>query len=147
MKGPTLVGQKFKEYTAAAFAQPDLYPAEISVIPRGYSDDPTRVDYSIRVQVGNAAAADTGSAAEVWVYDGRPDSGGTLLAGPLSIGCGSYSPQVFTWDGVIPQVPHILHVIVSAKGASDLNLANNQADFPVTPELPPKFTYFPLITR
>ena len=99
--------------------------------------------------IGNNQFADA-TCAQVWIYDGDPDNGGTLIAGPIPAsaiqsyyGNGRLSAY---WMGVEPLTQHTLCVQVDPIGVSDTNPGNNQACFSVYTELP-KLSFLPVIQR
>ena len=83
----TLVGQSFTDYQPIDRAQPDLFPLSLSVAPMSYNPGRTLVNYRLFVKIGNALSANTGASFQVWVYDGDPEAGGTLIAGPIPSTC------------------------------------------------------------
>jgi hypothetical protein len=136
---PTWVGQKFIEYQSLYPVQPDLYPQSLSIAPISTNPERTLGNYRVRVALGNNNFEDA-SCAQVWIYDGDPDNGGSLIAGPIPPSAiqsdnGSGIVNVY-WKDVLPQMPHTLCVQVEAVGAADTNHGNNAACFSVYTELP-----------
>ncbi len=146
----TLVGQEFQDYQPYNLAQPDLFPLSLSIAPVSYNPDFTLVDYRLDVNIGNSLLADTGSSSQVWIYDGDPDAGGTLIAGPISSNaiqrCGGTVMVLAHWIGVQPLTQHTLYVDVAPIGVSDTNPNNNRAFFTVYTDLP-KMCFLPLVHR
>jgi hypothetical protein len=100
------------------------------------------------LKIGNALSADTSSSAQVWIYDGNPDTGGTLIAGPVTSNaiqrCAGTGIVLAYWLAVVPLTQHTLYVQVTPIGVSDTNPANNRASFTVYTDLP-KLTFLPFI--
>ena len=144
----TLVGQAFKDYQPFDLAQPDLFPFSLSIAPVSYNPGRTLVNYRVDVKIGNAVLANTGSSAQVWIYDGDPDAGGTLIAGPISSDaiqrCGGARVVSAFWMDVQPLTQHTLYVQVEPVGVADTNPANNRASFSVYLDLP-KLTFLPFV--
>ena len=148
-KLPTLVGEAFIEYQSLNLAQPDLYPASLSIAPKSYNSDHTLVNYRLDLTIGNNAFADA-SCAQLWIYDGDPEAGGTLIAGPIasSVIRNYYGAGLVTayWMDVQPLTEHPLFVRAEPIGVADTNPDNNQASFIVYTELP-KLLYLPFVHR
>ncbi len=146
----TLVGQAFQDYQPFNLAQPDLFPISLSIYPLSYSDDRTRVNYRLDLNIGNALSANTSSSAQVWIYDGDPQEGGTLIAGPISSDaiqrCGGTVMVSAYWMEVEPLTQHTLYVLVEPIGVSDTNPDNNRASFSVYTDLP-KLHFLPILYR
>jgi hypothetical protein len=144
----TWVGQAFRDYQPLTLAQPDLFPASLSIGPMSYTSDHARVNYRLDLKIGNALSADTSSSAQVWIYDGNPDTGGTLIAGPVTSNaiqrCAGTGIVLAYWLAVVPLTQHTLYVQVTPIGVSDTNPANNRASFTVYTDLP-KLTFLPFI--
>ena len=144
----TLVGQSFKDYQPFDLAQPDLFPLSLSIAPMSYNPGRTRVNYKLFVTLGNALLANTGSSAQMWVYDGDPEAGGTLIAGPIPSAaiqrCGGTLMVPTYWMDVEPLTEHTLYVYVEPIGVVDTNPANNWAYFSVFTDLP-KLNFLPFI--
>jgi hypothetical protein len=143
----TLVGENFIEYQSLNLVQPDLFPVSLYIAPLSYNPDHTLVNYRLDIIIGNNQFDDA-SCAQVWIYDGDPDAGGTLIAGPIpsSVIQSNYGTGkvVVHWKGVQPLTPHTLYVKVDSIGVSDMDLGNNQASFIVFTDLP-KLLFLPLI--
>jgi hypothetical protein len=144
----TLVGQNFIDYQLN-LTMPDLYPISLAIVPISYNPERTLVDYRLDITLGNNQFPDA-SCAQVWIYDGNPDAGGSLIAGPIpssairsTFGTGILSAY---WQGVQPQTEHTLYVQVDPIGVSDLNPDNNRANFDVFTDIP-KLHFLPLIHR
>jgi hypothetical protein len=146
----TLVGQAFQDYQPFDLTQPDLFPVSLSIAPISYNTDRTLVNYHLFVKIGNALSADTSSSAQVWIYDGDPDAGGILIAGPISSDviqrCGGTVMVSAFWMAVQPLNYHTLYVQVDSIGVSDSNPDNNRASFIVYTDLP-KLLFLPCIHR
>ena len=144
----TLVGEAFIGYQSN-LAQPDLFPASLSIAPISYNSDRTLVNYRLDITIGNNLFADA-SCAQVWVYDGDPDAGGTLIAGPIPSSAiqSYYGNGIVTayWQEVQPLTVHTLYVLVDPIGVSDTNPDNNQASFIVYTDLP-QLSFLPFIHR
>jgi hypothetical protein len=145
----TVVGNAFTDYQSNNLAQPDLYPLSLTTVPVSYVSDGTLVNYRLDLTIENALFADA-SCAQVWIYDGDPESGGTLIAGPIwssaiqsYYGTGKVSAD---WKAVQPLTQHTLYVLVNPVGVSDTNPDNNQASFLVYTDLP-KLIFLPLLQR
>jgi hypothetical protein len=148
-KTPTLVGQAFINFQSTHLAQPDLFPLSLSIAPVSYNHDRTLVNYRLDITIGNSLFADA-SCAQVWIYDGNPDSGGSLIAGPIPssaiqsyYGGGRLSAY---WMGVQPLTQHTLCIQVDPIGVIDTNPDDNQACFFVYTELP-SLLFLPVINR
>ena len=144
---PTWVGEKFIEYQAVNLDQPDLFPASLSITPISFNPERTLGNYRVNLVIGNNMFADA-SCAQVWLYDGNPDAGGILIAGPIpssaiqsSNGTGVLSVP---WNEVLPLTPHTLFVQVDSIGVADTDPSNNRASFPVFTGLP-ELVYLPAI--
>ncbi len=144
----TLVGQAFHDYQSINLAQPDLFPVSLSIAPVSYNPARTLVNYRLDLKIGNAISADTSSSAQAWIYDGDPDAGGTLIAGPISSDaiqrCGGSGMVTAYWMAVQPLTDHTLYVQVEPIDVLDSNPDNNRASFIVYTELP-KLCFLPLI--
>lgn len=142
----TLVGQQFIGYQSN-LAQPDLFPVSLSILPVLYNSNHTLVNYRLDITIGNNQYDDA-SCAQVWIYDGDPGSGGTLIAGPIpSSAIHSYFGNGIVsayWMGVQPGAQHTLFVRVGPIGVSDTNPGNNQASFIVDTDLP-RLHFLPII--
>jgi hypothetical protein len=149
-KIPTLVGEAFRDYQSLSLVQPDLFPVSLAIAPVSYNHDHTRVNYRLDVKIGNALSADTGSNAQVWIYDGDPDGEGTLIAGPILSDaiqrCGGNGMVSAYWTEVQPMNYHVLYVQVDPIGVSDMDPSNNQAYYVVFLGLP-KLSFLPMIPR
>ena len=146
---PTLVGENFINYQAENLVQPDLFPESLSIMPISFNPERTQGDYRVRVLLGNNLFDDA-SCAQVWIYDGDPDAGGFLIAGPIpssaiqsADGMGVVS---VLWKDVQPLTSHTLYVQVEAIGVADSNPSNNRASFSVFTESP-QFVFLPSIHR
>jgi hypothetical protein len=144
----TIVGEAFIDYQSS-IEQPDLFPESLSVVPKSYNPDRTLVNYRLDITINNNLFEDA-TCAQVWVYDGNPDEGGVLIAGPIpssavhsNFGNGLVSAL---WMGVQPLTQHTIYVVVEAIGVSDTNPDNNQANFSVYTELP-KLHFLPVINH
>jgi hypothetical protein len=142
----TPVGVAFIGYQSN-LEQPDLTPDSLSITPVSYNSDRTLVNYRLDITIGNYQYGDA-SCAQVWIYDGDPALGGTLIAGPLTssaiqsyYGNGRVSAY---WIGVLPGPQHTLYVLVNPIGVSDTDLGNNQASFLVDTNLP-RLHFLPVI--
>jgi hypothetical protein len=146
----TWVGQVFRDYQSLSLAQPDLFPVSLSIAPISYSHNRTLVNYRLDLTIGNALSADTGSSAQVWIYDGNPEAGGTLIIGPIASNaiqrCGGTAMVSAYWMAVQPLTQHNLNVLVTPIGVSDINPGNNRASFSVYTDLP-KLNFLPNIYR
>ena len=146
----TLVGQSFQNYQPFNLAQPDLFPESLSIAPLSYNSDRTLVNYRLDLKIRNAISANTSSSAQAWIYDGNPDEGGTLIAGPISSDaiqrCGGSVMVSVYWMGVQPLTQHTIYVQVDSIGVSDTNPVNNRASYIVYLDLP-KLSFLPLISR
>jgi len=145
----TLVGENFIYFQEENLAQPDLEPASLSIAPLSYNQDRTRVNYRLEIGVDNNLFYDA-SCAQLTMYDGDPDSGGTLIVGPLpssfvkaDYGMGK---AVGYWNDVEPGAEHTLCVVVEAIGVEDEDGGNNKACYSVYLELP-NLTFLSIIRR
>jgi hypothetical protein len=149
-KSLTLVGQAMQNFQPVNLAQPDLFPLSLSIVPLSYNSDQILVNDRLDVKIGNALSADTGSSAQLRIYDGDPDAGGNLIIGPISSNaiqrCGGTIMVQTLWIGVQPLTEHTLYVDVAPIGVSDSNPANNRAHFTVFTDLP-KLYFLPSIHR
>jgi hypothetical protein len=145
-KALTLVGQAFRDYQPLNFAQPDLSPMDLSVTPVSYNQDHTLVNYLLIVEIGNALTANTSSSAQVWIYDGDPNQGGTLIAGPILSEeiqrCGGIRKLIIYWREAQPLTQHMLYVHVYS--GADSNHANDWANYSVYLSLP-GFHFLPFV--
>ncbi len=145
----TLVGHDFIEYQAAHLDQPDLYPADLSITPISYNPDTSRVNYRLDISIENNEFADA-TCAQVWVYDGDPQSGGSLIGGPLpaSMIRSNYGSGLLKtyWKDVLPLTNHTIYVKVEPIGVEDTNPTNNLAFFQVYTE-EPKLLFLSTILR
>ncbi len=130
----TLVGQNFINHQNQFVVEPDLFPSGLTITPISPSQLPGRFDYRLDITIDNNEFADA-TCAQVWVYDGDPGDGGTLIAGPLpasriqaNFGTGLLRAY---WQGVLPNENHTLYVKVEPIGTTDTNPANNLASFNV----------------
>ena len=144
---PTWVGEKFIEYQAENLVQLDLFPASLSITPISFNPERTLGNYRVNLAIGNKIFADA-SCAQVWLYDGDPDAGGILIAGPIpsSVIKSAYGNGVLSipWNDVLPLTPHTLFVQVDSIGVTDTDPSNNRASFPVFTGLP-ELVYLPAI--
>lgn len=148
-KQPTLVGANYIDYQAAHLQAPDLYPENLAIAPVSYNHDRTRVNYRLDITIGNVAYPDA-SCAQVWVYDGDPNNGGQLIAGPLpsSMIHSDYGNGRLTayWNNVVPLTNHLIYVRVEAIGVADTDPSNNLASYLVFTDLP-KLEFLPVVNR
>jgi hypothetical protein len=136
---PTVVGEGLIDYQATNLAQPDLYPAALSIASVSYNHESMLVNYRVDVTLGNYQFPDA-SCAQVWIYDGDPEDGGTLIAGPIpasairsDFGTGKLSVY---WKEIQPLTYHTIYVVVNPIGVPDVNPTNNRASFDVYLDLP-----------
>jgi hypothetical protein len=148
-KLPTLVGEKFIEYQSLHLALTDLYPLSLSISPISFNFDRTLVNYRVDITIGNNQFDDA-TCAQVWVYDGDPDAGGTIIAGPIPASAiksdYGYGLVSAFWMDVQPLTQYTLYVQVDAIGVTDSTPGNNRASFSVYAELP-KLNYLTFILR
>jgi hypothetical protein len=136
---PTLVGENFINYQAANIDQPDLYPSGLSIAPISINPERILGNYQVSVVLGNNLFGDA-SCAQVWLYDGNPEDGGILIAGPIPSSAiqaanGMGVVEVL-WIDVQPLTSHNLCVRIDSIGVADTDPGNNRACFPVFTELP-----------
>jgi hypothetical protein len=145
----TQVGLYFIDYQDTHLAQPDLLPLNLVVTPISYSQDYTRVNYRLEITVDNNLFYDA-TCAQLEVYDGDPDSDGTLIVGslPASFIKANYGTgkAVAFWKDAEPLGEHTLCVVVDSIGIADAVPGNNKACFNVSLELP-KLVYLPVIQQ
>lgn len=143
----TQVGEDFIAYQAANLVHPDLFPQGLSIAPLGYGDDRDHVNYRLNITVDNAAFNDA-SCAQLWVYDGDPQSGGTLIAGPLPASAfhanNGLGHVTVDWLNVLPLTDYVLYVHVEPIGITDSVPGNNWAHFSVSTALP-VITYLTMV--
>ena len=146
---PTLVGENFINYQSANLTQPDLFPASLSITPVSFNPEHTLGNYRVNVVLENNLFSDA-SCAQVWIYDGDPDAGGILIAGPIpasAIRSNNGTGVVNVgWKDVQPLTAHTLYVQVDSIGVTDTNPSNNRASFTVFTEIP-EFVFLPSIFR
>jgi hypothetical protein len=148
-KLPTLVGEAFIDYQSLNLVPVDLFPASLSIAPISYSPGRTLVNYRLDITIENDLFQDA-TCAQVWIYDGDPNAGGTLIAGPIpasaiqsNYGNGKLSAY---WMGVQPLMQHTLYVQVDPIHVSDTHPENNLAAFSVYLDLP-KLNFLTFILR
>jgi len=149
-KAITPVGIGFRDYRALSLAQPDLFPIDLSVELISYDPGLNQADYQLDVVVGNAMTADTGSSGQVFIHDGDPGSGGTLIAGPVEISsiqrCGGIVEMSIPWNDTHPFSQKTLYVSVNPIGVADGFPDNNVQGFQVIMDHP-IFIFLPLVIR
>jgi hypothetical protein len=138
-KLPTWVGNHFINFQAGNLMPVDLLPLALSIAPISYNSDHTRVNYRLDISIGNKLFSDA-SCAQVWLYDGDPNAGGVLIAGPIQasaiqsdFGKGKLS---YNWMNVEPFTEHMLYVYVGPVHVEDNNPGNNLASFKVFTDIP-----------
>jgi hypothetical protein len=148
-KLPTLVGNYFIAYQASHLVQPDLYPSSLSLAPISYNNDHTRVNYRLNITVDNNEFSDA-TCAQLWVYDGDPNSDGTLIAGPIPASAfhaeNGIARVAVGWSDVVPLTAHTLYVHVEPIAVSDIVPANNWTQFPVYTDLPIQ-NFLPIVSH
>jgi hypothetical protein len=136
---PTVVGENFINYQAANLVQPDLFPASLSIAPITFNPERTLGNYLLSIGIDNNKFNDA-SCAQVWIYDGNPDDGGALIAGPIPSSAIQSANGIGVvkvhWNDVQPLTQHTLCVRVDPIGVADTYPTNNQVCFPVFTELP-----------
>ncbi len=145
----TLVGVNFINYQQLHLVQPDLLPLSLSITPISFNPDRTLVNYRLEMTIDNNLFYDA-TCAQLKVYDGDPDSGGTLIVGPLpssaikaDFGTGTVTTY---WMEVQAQSEHTLCVVVDALGVADTDPGNNKACYSVYLDTP-KLSFIPSILR
>jgi hypothetical protein len=135
----TWVGEKFIEYQTLNLKQPDLFPDSLAIEPISINPERTLGNYRLSIDVGNNLFSDA-SCARVWVYDGNPDEGGVMIAGPIPSSAiqSAYGMGVVNviWKNAQPLTTHTLYVHVESSGVVDTNPSNNTKSFEVFTELP-----------
>ncbi len=143
----TPVGDSFIAYQASHLVQPDLIPTGLTIAPKSYNQDRTLINYRLVITVDNNQFYDA-SCTQLRVYDGNPESGGRLIAKPLSASAikANYGSgtAVIHWMGVKPLVKHTLYVVVDPIGVTDIDPGNNEAHFEVYLE-PLELNFLPLL--
>ncbi len=146
---PTLVGGGFMDYQSTHLSPVDLLPTALSIAPVSYSPDRARVNYRLDISLDNKLFDDA-SCAQVWVYDGDPGAGGSLIAGPVPSSAirrdFSQGKLSVYWMDVQPLTMHTLCVYVGPIQVVDTDPANNLACFEVFTALP-RFVFLPLVGR
>jgi hypothetical protein len=145
----TLVGDSFIAYQADHLLEPDLYPSDLAVAAMSYNQDRTLVNYRLEITIDNSQFYDA-SCAKLEVYDGDPDSGGSLILGPLPASAikadyGTGKAIVY-WTEVQPLSEHKLCITVDPIGIEDLVPGNNMACYNVYLELP-NLVFLPAIHK
>jgi hypothetical protein len=133
------VGTNFVAYQAAHLVQPDLYPASLSIAPISYNPDRTLVNYRLETIVGNAVFSDA-SCGNLWIYNGDPDAGGTLIVGPVQASAfqadNGDARVISYWRNVQPLTAYTLYACVEPVGTLDTNSSNNCSAYLVYTDLP-----------
>jgi len=148
-KLPTEVGDRFIEYQSTYLTQPDLVPTSLAIAPISFNPDRTLVNYQLDITIDNSLFDDA-TCAQVWIYDGDPEKGGSLIAGPIPSSAirSNYGVGRLTayWMNVEPLTQYTLSVLVQPVGVDDVYPDDNLAFFSVYTELP-EMLYFPSIFR
>ena len=145
----TLVGLNYIGYQDENLVQPDLLPTGITITPLTYNGDRTLVNYLLNVTVDNNQFDDA-SCGQLSIYNGDPEAGGTLIAGPLL--SSAFHPNNGTalvpalWKDVQPLTLYTLYACVESIGIADTDPSNNCAGFTVNTTLP-KLTVLPIAVR
>jgi hypothetical protein len=146
----TEVGLDFINFQNEHLVTPDLFLAGLSITPIGYNrDDPSLVDYRLDITVDNNQFEDA-ACGQLWVYDGDPNNGGTLIAGPLP--ASAFHPDydlahiTAYWIGGEPETQYNLCVVVDSIGIADANPDNNMSCYNVYAGIP-HLVNFPIIMR
>jgi hypothetical protein len=145
----TKVGQDFIDFQSENLIPPDLLPQSLAIGPVSYNQDHTRVDYRLEIVIDNNLFYDA-SCAQLTVYDGDPDSGGSLILGPFPASAikadyGTGKAIVY-WTDVQPLSEHKLCIAVAPIGVEDLVPDNNMSCYDVYLELP-HMAFFPAVYR
>jgi len=136
----SLVGEGFRDYNPLGLVQaqnPDVYPVSGEVLPFKYSHGSakSRVDYLVRVQIGNHVSYELLTQVEVSLkVDGNlVDTQPGVLAR-----CGGIGFANLIWLGGEPGVQHTLEATVSVQPTSgvDIDATNNTLTWTITPALP-----------
>jgi hypothetical protein len=141
-KLPTIIGDAYKQYAPVmAPVPPDLYPREVKILPRIYSNHKTTVDYRIVVRVGNDVVSDwLPQGVVVSVYEGATLIGTASISAPR---CGGDGLATFNWPNITPGVAHNLRVVINPPaGVADVLPSNNTKTFTLTGGLP-SLAYLP----
>ena len=143
----TLVGQNFINYQSTQLTPPDLLPAGLSIAPISFNPDRTLVNYRLDLTIDNKVFSNA-TCAQVWIYDGDPDNGGILIAGPIPASAirsndGQGLVSAF-WMGVEPGVWHSIYVQVDSIGIPDIDPENNKAIYNLHTVLP-KLHFLPIV--
>jgi hypothetical protein len=143
----TPVGQAFIDYQDTHLQEPDLYPMSLSISPLSYNEDRTLVNYRLDILVDNNQFEDA-TCGQLWIYNGDPNDGGSLIAGPLpaSVFKANYGLARISvhWLNVPPLENYEIYVHVEPIGISDSDPSNNWASFSVYADLP-KLNFMPLV--
>jgi hypothetical protein len=148
--GPiTQVGQVFISFQNEKLVSPDLLPVDLFIKPIAYSEDPSLVNYQLDITVDNNQFDDA-ACGQLWVYDGDPNSGGSLIIGPLPASAfrPDYGQAAITayWMEVEPETVHDLCVGVDSIGIEDADPENNMACYSVYLGVPTS-RFLPLVHR
>jgi hypothetical protein len=145
----TQVGQNFIGYQNEKLVSPDLLPVDLSINPFSVGEDPSLVDYQLDITVDNNQFEDA-TCGQLWIYDGDPNSGGSLIIGPLPASAfrPDYGEAAITayWREVEPNTEHNLCVVVDSIGIADIYPENNMACYSVYLQSP-IFAFLPLLHR
>jgi hypothetical protein len=145
----TWVGKKYIEYQTSNLTPPDLFPAGLIIAPISFNPDRTLVNYRLDLTIDNSLFSDA-TCAQVWIYDGDPDAGGVLIAGPISSSAirSHYGQGVVSafWMGVQPQIQHSIYVQVDSIGIPDTYPENNRGIYYVYTVMP-IFHFLPIVHR
>jgi hypothetical protein len=145
----TPVGDAFITYQDTHLQEPDLLPVNLSISPLSYNHSLTLVNYRLDVTVDNNEFTDA-TCGQLWIYDGDPNDGGTLITGPLP--SSAFEPDfgqahiTAYWMEAVPETNRNLCVVVDSIGIADLDMGNNQACYPVYLELP-RLIFLPVTMR
>jgi len=125
-----------------------LFPIDLTVELISYDPGLNQADYLLDVVIGNAMTADTGSSGQVYIHDGDPGSGGTLIAGPVGFTsiqrCGGIIELSIPWNDTFPFSQKTIYVSVNPLGVTDEFPENNVQGFQVVMDQP-KFIFLPLV--
>lgn len=139
----TVIGDHYATYTSNVTPEIDFYPSSIS----GYGvTTGTAVTVTTTATIANSGNLAIPVTATVNLYDGDPNSGGTLLdtqAIQLS-GCGDNTTLTFAWPNLTPGT-HTLYVQVTPIGQTDSNPTNNTASGTIL--VATEQLYLPVVTR
>lgn len=131
----TPVGAAWQAYSASHPLGLDVSPGGLDLVSQGISPDGLTETFQVILHLLTTPNSHAGLPLSAWLYDGSPDVGGTLIAGPLAgfTSMSGESTLSASWTVSLPRTARLVYARVDLQGCPDDDPANNQAAYLVFP--------------